>query len=127
MAGAAQGSEVGDGEGVCGVVDQEGRAVRGVTAAQSIASKLAPTVGGWYGEHCVHSAEPCGSELARDGVRENTKKTAVWNKTHQPCRMLYHPLWDISEIPRNGYSALRRCLQLLQNPPACALRGPSLT
>jgi len=36
-------------------------------------------------------------------------------------RMLHSQLWDISEIPRNGYSALRRCLQLLQNPPACAL------
>ena len=36
-------------------------------------------------------------------------------------RMLHSQLWDISEIPRKGYSALRRCLQLLQNPPACAL------
>ncbi|CAI8862178.1 hypothetical protein EMIT0P4_20299 [Pseudomonas sp. IT-P4] len=49
------------------------------------------------------------------------KRLAVWSKKHQSCRKLHHPPWDISEILRKGYSALRRCLQLLQNPPACAL------
>jgi hypothetical protein len=47
--------------------------------------------------------------------------TTIASKLAPTGQGFRHCSWDISELSRRGYSALRRCLQLLQNPPACAL------
>ncbi len=80
-------------------------------------SPTPPTVGAGSGEHSICNTPPpipCGSEPARDKIdtapEPNTPPASP--KSLPPTAPTYTPL--------SSYASLRLCLQLRQNPPACA-------
>ncbi len=57
---------------------------------------------------------PCGSELARDEIAPVPKQNTPTRITKKP------PSYSPHLHPLSSYASLRLCLQLSQNPPACA-------
>ena len=91
-----------------------GSACINVEHATLFASKPAPTPGGGRTQSLQQPRSPVGAKLARDEIDtvpdQNKSPKSPANPT--PTEPAY--------TPSSSYASLRLCLQLRQNPPACA-------